>query len=189
MRVSLTGPVFLIQVFCKNDAAFLCQECNAAAHNNPLAARHTIVPAAEAEAEMASPVAETATSPATDASSNTFEKQAEVPASKLDKEALTKTVFGKDLEVRHLCCSIRPLHWQCRLLGSTSGVQFHLADPAACCSVCQQEYIAFCPLLQTGFECSCSVMSETGAASADSSFTLSAALAVLLLLCRPALGL
>jgi hypothetical protein len=87
-----------LQVFCKNDAAFLCGDCNTAAHNNPLAARHTIVSAAEAmESEAAASVP--------DSSSNTTEKPHQqqlmpaVPAGKLDKESLTKTVFGKDLEV------------------------------------------------------------------------------------------
>jgi hypothetical protein len=100
-------------VFCKNDAAFLCGDCNTAAHNNPLAARHTIVSAAEAmESEAAASVP--------DSSSNTTEKphqQQQVPAGKLDKEALTKTVFGKDLEVSSRlagCSSIVRLlfrHW------------------------------------------------------------------------------
>jgi hypothetical protein len=85
------------QVFCKNDAAFLCGDCNTAAHNNPLAARHTIVSAAEAMESAAA-------ASAPDSSSNTTEKPQQqqmpaVPAGKLDKEALTKTVFGKDLEV------------------------------------------------------------------------------------------
>ncbi|WIA19541.1 hypothetical protein OEZ85_004150 [Tetradesmus obliquus] len=85
------------EVFCKNDSAFLCGDCNTAAHNNPLAARHTIVSAAEAMESMA------ADPSVPDSSSNTNEKPQQqqmpaVPAGKLDKEALTKTVFGKDLE-------------------------------------------------------------------------------------------
>jgi hypothetical protein len=85
------------EVFCKNDSAFLCGDCNTAAHNNPLAARHTIVSAAEAMESAAA-----ASVP--DSASNTTEKPQQqqlmpaVPAGKLDKEALTKTVFGKDLE-------------------------------------------------------------------------------------------
>jgi hypothetical protein len=92
------GLALCSQVFCKNDNAFLCGDCNTAAHNNPLAARHTIVSAAEAmESATAASVP--------DSSSNTTEKPHQqqqvpaVPAGKLDKEALTKTVFGKDLEV------------------------------------------------------------------------------------------
>lgn len=104
-------------MFCKNDSAFLCGDCNTAAHNNPLAARHTIVSAAEAMESMA------ADPSVPDSSSNTNEKPQQqqmpaVPAGKLDKEALTKTVFGKDLEVSSssLCsctdtatCTV--LHW------------------------------------------------------------------------------
>lgn len=104
-------------VYCRNDDAFLCAECDASAHANPLAARHLRVPASEAEAhkanaagsavaEHADCVSESADVPAAPAAEpaamppvSIVPPAVDLPTNQvMDKDALAKA-FGKDLEV------------------------------------------------------------------------------------------
>lgn len=106
-------------VYCRNDDAFLCAECDASAHANPLAARHLRVPASEAEAykpaaENAQPadcVSESADVPVTTtqppqpaapapvAPMGIVPPAVELPTNQvMDKDALAKSFFGKELE-------------------------------------------------------------------------------------------
>lgn len=110
-------------VYCRNDDAFLCAECDASAHANPLAARHLRVPASEAEAykpaaENAQPadcVSESADVPVTTtqppqpaapapvAPMGIVPPAVELPTNQvMDKDALAKSFFGKELEVSDL---------------------------------------------------------------------------------------
>lgn len=108
-------------VYCRNDDAFLCTECDASAHANPLAARHMRVPAAEAEAEAhrASPASDNAAAQPADCVSESADvpvapaaqpaavppvsivpPAVELPTNQvMDKDALAKA-FGKEMEVR-----------------------------------------------------------------------------------------
>lgn len=102
-------------VYCRNDDAFLCAECDATAHANPLAARHIRVPAAEAEANKppqaaadnanqtpADCVSESADVPqqAPPAAVGIVPPAVELPTNQvMDKDALAKSFFGKELEV------------------------------------------------------------------------------------------
>lgn len=104
-------------VYCKNDQAFLCDECDSEIHlNNPLAARHEIIPAAKAiqegveapkhEVHCAS-VSHSETTPK-HAKMDSKKEVPEVPSNippavdlpnkMLDKDALAKSLFGKDFE-------------------------------------------------------------------------------------------
>jgi hypothetical protein len=111
-------------VFCRADAAFLCGGCDAEAHAAPLAARHTRIPAAEAVAASngccagsAECVSESTNTAAPAAMEQQAQQQAaaasaamtvgavppavDLPANHvMDKDALAKSLFGKDMEVR-----------------------------------------------------------------------------------------
>lgn len=102
-------------MFCRNDDAFLCTECDAQAHANPLAARHIRVPASEAHSgttaapapehnQPADCVSESAgavpVTPNALAAGGIVPPAVELPTNQvMDKDALAKA-FGKDLEVR-----------------------------------------------------------------------------------------
>lgn len=114
-------------VYCRNDDAFLCAECDASAHANPLAARHIRVPASEmAEVARANAAADNAAqqpadcvsesadvpvtpaAPAVVAPVSIVPPAVELPTNQvMDKDALAKA-FGKDMEVRSTtpaqCC-------------------------------------------------------------------------------------
>jgi hypothetical protein len=134
-------------VYCRNDDAFLCAECDASAHANPLAARHLRVPASEAEAhkataaenaavEHADCVSESADVPAASAAKPAAPVSIVPPAVELptnqvmDKDALAKA-FGKDLEVRF--SSPNPCYQCLPLAGTGFGVRdIQLGLPGVC---------------------------------------------------------
>jgi hypothetical protein len=109
-------------VYCKNDDAFLCAACDASSHAGPLAARHLRVPACEAcnagvrgaaapPADCVSAVVDTAvaTVPV-----GVVPPAVELPTNQvMDKDALAKSIFGKDLEVRRGAGSVG-WRWQRR---------------------------------------------------------------------------
>lgn len=123
MPLPLPSPVLSPTVYCRNDDAFLCAECDASAHANPLTARHIRVPAAEAAQAAQAAQAGAAQQPPADCVSESAgvpearmpEPAALAPVSivppavdlptnqVMDKDALAKA-FGKELEVRDTLC-------------------------------------------------------------------------------------